>query len=234
MRGSATVSGARIVPVGGWPSSPNTNGSLGSALSGKTSQHRAAYVEALGRLRRLIAVLRVPLRKHSERKRRVRLHAWGRTRRSCRWQTAALEECMAKLPAAEIAEFDMEFARHHDELYSWALWGAAFLLQNGCGDDCFEYFRSWVIAQGPDYFEAVRDDPSALVDGRLTDEEEVAEAELLSYVAADTYAYLCIPLHTSPGERCGTTTRTTPASSTSTNPLVNSGRSQSSTPCSRR
>ncbi|MFD1211787.1 DUF4240 domain-containing protein [Arthrobacter sp. GCM10027362] len=105
-------------------------------------------------------------------------------------QTVELEHCLAELPAAEIAAFDIEFARHHDELYSWDLWGAAFLLQNGCGDDCFEYFRSWVIAQGRDYFEVVRDDPSALADGRLGDEEEVAEAELLSYVASDTYTRL--------------------------------------------
>jgi hypothetical protein len=105
-------------------------------------------------------------------------------------QAAELKDCLSVLPAAEVAAFDAEFVRHNQELYSWELWGAAFVLLTLCGDDCFTDFRSWVVAQGRDYFEAVRDDPSALADGRLTDQEEVAQAELLSYVASDTYTGL--------------------------------------------
>ena len=102
-------------------------------------------------------------------------------------QTDSLSTILASLPAQEIAAFDVSFAAHRDQLYSWDLWGAAYLLMGGCSDDCFTDFRSWVVAQGQDYFEAVRADPQALADGRLKDAGQVAEAELLSYAAMDAY-----------------------------------------------
>jgi hypothetical protein len=58
---------------------------------------------------------------------------------------------------------------------------------DGCSDDCFADFRSWVVAQGQDYFEAVREDPQALADGRLHHAGQLAEAEFLSYAAMDAY-----------------------------------------------
>ena len=73
------------------------------------------------------------------------------------------------MPTQEIAAFHVAFAAHRDELYSWDLWGAAYLLMGGCSDDCFTDFRSWIVAQGQAYFEAVRSDPQALADGRLED-----------------------------------------------------------------
>jgi hypothetical protein len=102
-------------------------------------------------------------------------------------QTGDLTTTLAGLPAQEIAAFDVAFAAHRDELYSWDLWGAAYLLMGGCSDDCFTDFRSWIIAQGQDYFEAVRSDPQALADGRLENAGQVGEAELLSYAAMDAY-----------------------------------------------
>lgn len=102
-------------------------------------------------------------------------------------QTDSLTTTLATLPAQEIAAFDVAFAAHRDQLYSWDLWGAAYLLRGGCSDDCFTDFRSWVVAQGQDYFQAVRTDPQALADGRLKDVSQVAEAELLSYAAMDAY-----------------------------------------------
>jgi hypothetical protein len=102
-------------------------------------------------------------------------------------QTDSLTTALAGLPAQEIAAFDVAFTAHRDELYSWDLWGAAYLMMGGCSDDCFTDFRSWVIAQGEDYFKAVRADPQALADGRLEDAGQVGEAELLSYAAMDAY-----------------------------------------------
>lgn len=107
--------------------------------------------------------------------------------RSIEDQTASLTSTLAGLQAPEIAAFDVAFVAHQDELYSWDLWGAAYLLMGGCSDDCFTDFRSWVLAQGEDYFEAVRADPQALTDGRLENVGQVGEAELLSYAAMDAY-----------------------------------------------
>lgn len=102
-------------------------------------------------------------------------------------QTETLRAILTGLPAADVAAFDAEFVRRNQELYSWDLWGAAYVLLSGCGNDSFTDFRSWVVAQGRAYFDAVRDDPAKVGDGRLTDGEEVGGAELLANVASEVY-----------------------------------------------
>lgn len=42
------------------------------------------------------------------------------------------------------------------------LWAAGYLINDGCSDDGFEYFRAWLIAQGREVFERVVADPDAL------------------------------------------------------------------------
>ena len=50
------------------------------------------------------------------------------------------------------------------DAYTWDLWGAAYLINGGCSDDGFAYFRSWLISRGrAAYEEAVRD-PDSLAD----------------------------------------------------------------------
>lgn len=46
--------------------------------------------------------------------------------------------------------------------YRNQLWTAAYLVNGGCSDDGFEYFRGWLIAQGHEVFEQVVADPDAL------------------------------------------------------------------------
>ncbi|MET7288968.1 DUF4240 domain-containing protein [Streptomyces sp. NPDC005573] len=50
------------------------------------------------------------------------------------------------------------------ESYTNPLWAAAYLLNGGCSDDGFEYFRAWLIAQGRETFERVVADPDALAE----------------------------------------------------------------------
>lgn len=102
-------------------------------------------------------------------------------------QAAGLEDILAALPPAQVASFNARFASKNLELYSWELWGAAYVLNGGCSNDCFEYFRSWVVGQGPDYFKAVQRDPKVLNDGRLSFALESDDAEWLSYVGEDAY-----------------------------------------------
>ncbi|NGN69198.1 DUF4240 domain-containing protein [Streptomyces sp. A7024] len=46
--------------------------------------------------------------------------------------------------------------------YRAPLWAAAYLINDGCSDDLFDYFRGWLIAQGRSDFERVVEDPDAL------------------------------------------------------------------------
>ena len=67
--------------------------------------------------------------------------------------------------------------------YTNSLWAAAYVINGGCSDDGFDYFRGWLIAQGRETFEAVVADPDALaqlpavqaaaVEGLVLDREEL-------------------------------------------------------------
>ncbi len=48
--------------------------------------------------------------------------------------------------------------------YRWDLWGAAFVINGGCSDDGFDYFRGWLMLQGRDVWEAALRDPESLAD----------------------------------------------------------------------
>jgi hypothetical protein len=102
-------------------------------------------------------------------------------------QAVELEEILASLSPEQVASFNAAFVSKNLALYTWELWGAAFVLNEGCSDDCFEYFRNWVVGQGSAYYEAVRRDPQALADGRLESGEEIFDAELLAYAGDAAY-----------------------------------------------
>jgi hypothetical protein len=48
--------------------------------------------------------------------------------------------------------------------YQSPLWAAAYMINGGCSDDGFDYFRGWLIAQGQDVFERALADPDTLAD----------------------------------------------------------------------
>jgi Protein of unknown function (DUF4240) len=48
--------------------------------------------------------------------------------------------------------------------YRDPLWAAAYLINGGCSDDGFEYFRGWLIVQGHEVYERVMADPDTLAD----------------------------------------------------------------------
>ncbi|MDB5805516.1 MAG: hypothetical protein JWN73_2838 [Betaproteobacteria bacterium] len=61
----------------------------------------------------------------------------------------------------------------------------AYLVNSGCSDDGFEYFRCWLIGQGGAYFEAALKDPERAADNAQPGED--AEGEDLLYAAASAY-----------------------------------------------
>jgi len=69
---------------------------------------------------------------------------------------------LRKLSPDELIEYERQFDRVHSESYSWKLWGAAYLINGGCSDDGFEYFRAWLIAQGKHVFERAIASPDSL------------------------------------------------------------------------
>ncbi|MCU7822026.1 DUF4240 domain-containing protein [Kitasatospora sp. DSM 101779] len=50
------------------------------------------------------------------------------------------------------------------ESYRGDLWGAAYLINGGCSDDGFDYFRGWLIVQGREVFERAVAGPDSLAE----------------------------------------------------------------------
>ena len=95
---------------------------------------------------------------------------------------------LSRLDPDEIVEFERIWRELDVAAYSWELWAAAYLLNGGCDDVCFEHFRSYVIGLGQEVFEAALADPDSLVFLAKGPGHQFAhDAEALGYAASDAY-----------------------------------------------
>lgn len=107
-------------------------------------------------------------------------------------QAGALTTALAKLPAKEIVAFQDQLDRKMAESYRWDLWGAGYLLNGGCSDDCFEYFRGWLIGRGRKVYEEALKRPDSLAafaaePRQLGSEEAARECESFLYAARNAH-----------------------------------------------
>jgi hypothetical protein len=98
-------------------------------------------------------------------------------------QARILTEHLAALPPEQIVAYQGHLDDALRASYRWDLWAAAYVINGGCSDDGFEYFRAWLIGQGRAAFQAALADPDSLAD--VVDDE--VEAEDLLYVAWHAY-----------------------------------------------
>ncbi|MGW3596009.1 DUF4240 domain-containing protein [Streptomyces sp. NPDC005167] len=71
---------------------------------------------------------------------------------------------LAARPLQEITEVHQAVHQLLADSYQAPLWAAAYLINGGCSDDGFDYFRGWLIMQGREVFEQILVDPDALAD----------------------------------------------------------------------
>ena len=69
-------------------------------------------------------------------------------------QIKSLKEILTKIDTIEIIKFDNTFTSLLVKSYDYKLWGASYVINGGCSDDCFDYFREYLIAHGKDKFYA--------------------------------------------------------------------------------
>jgi len=98
-------------------------------------------------------------------------------------QLELLERALAGQPEAEILDFDRLLHEQMARSYTRELWAAAYIINGGCSDDGFDYFRAWLIAQGWKVFRKALKDPESLADVAESD----AGLELLLYVASKAF-----------------------------------------------
>lgn len=93
---------------------------------------------------------------------------------------------LSKLSSTEIIGFYLREQKLRFDSYNSDMWCAAYIMNGGCSDDCFEYFRCWVIAQGKDVFYKALNTPDSLA-AYYSKDIEYYEFEELMYVATDAF-----------------------------------------------
>ena len=105
---------------------------------------------------------------------------WGHIKKTRRRDPEAhaekLAARLAKLPETMILDFVHLWDEASSRAYRRDLWGAAYLINGGCSDDGFQYFRWWLILQGREGYEAAIANPDTLAD--VVNGEDEVEAEV--------------------------------------------------------
>jgi hypothetical protein len=76
----------------------------------------------------------------------------------------AIRNHISKLSTEEAEAFGHLFDAMMDQAYAWPLWGAAYIIGCGCGDDAFSDFRASLISRGRGAFERAISDPDSLAE----------------------------------------------------------------------
>ncbi|MFE3493421.1 DUF4240 domain-containing protein [Streptomyces sp. NPDC059175] len=71
---------------------------------------------------------------------------------------------LARRSAQEITTAQQTLWDLMADSYQNPLWAAAYVVNGGCSDDGFDYFRGWLIAQGRTIYERVVADPDTLAE----------------------------------------------------------------------
>lgn len=101
-------------------------------------------------------------------------------------QLEAVRRRLGRVRPEELIEFHLLFNQMMDDAYAWDLWGAAYLINGGCSDDGFAYFRSWLISRGRAVYEGAIRDPDSLA-GLVDPERDDYEFEDLWGIAQQVY-----------------------------------------------
>jgi hypothetical protein len=101
-------------------------------------------------------------------------------------QMTLLREQLVPLPLEELQSFDQIVDELRYESYRPLLWAAAYLINGGCSDDGFAYFRGWLITQGAAVFSQTVDNPDALADV-IPSQQIDFECEEIQSLAQDIY-----------------------------------------------
>jgi len=105
------------------------------------------------------------------------------------WETdKQMEILIDKLSAyseEEILKFASIYRIYDKEAYKSKLWAAAYVMNGGCSDDCFDYFKGWLISRGEEPYLNALKNPDSIVDLDISPDCDYFENE----------AMLSVPLH---------------------------------------
>jgi hypothetical protein len=100
-------------------------------------------------------------------------------------QSDLLEQRLRDLPPEQIAQFEQIRQDLDRQAYTYDLWGAAYVIEDGCSDDCFRDFRGYLISLGRGPYEAALRDPDSIAS--VVQDAETGNWENADDVAPDAY-----------------------------------------------
>ena len=89
-------------------------------------------------------------------------HAHNQTNGDMDEKCEFIKNMISQLSKDDARAFANIFDSMMDRAYSWPLWGAAYVINGGCGDDTFSDFRASLISRGRSAFERALSDPESL------------------------------------------------------------------------
>lgn len=96
---------------------------------------------------------------------------------------------LSKKSIKDIIMFDFIFNQNYRKSYTSHLWAAGYIVMGGCSDDCFDYFRAWVLYLGKEIYETAIQNPESLLPyfKILENQDEIPQLEELLGVASMAY-----------------------------------------------
>ncbi|MFD1016273.1 DUF4240 domain-containing protein [Winogradskyella rapida] len=94
---------------------------------------------------------------------------------------------ISKLSLKEIIGFRLRTDKLLYDTYNSEMWCAGYIMNQGCSDDGFEYFRNWIISRGKDVFYNAKSNPDSLISEIEHQVYGFYEFESFWYVALEAF-----------------------------------------------
>jgi Protein of unknown function (DUF4240) len=101
-------------------------------------------------------------------------------------QSELLKDRLTQLSPQAIIAFAQIRHSLDERAYTWNIWGAATVIEDGCSDDCFRDFRGYLISLGQGPYENALRDPDSLAP--IVQDAETGDWENADNVAPDAYS----------------------------------------------
>lgn len=101
-------------------------------------------------------------------------------------QEAFLINEIGKLTPKQMIGFRLRTDKLLYDTYNSEMWCAAYIMNGGCSDDGFEYFRNWVISRGKETYYKAKENPDNLI-SEVNPDAEMYDFEGFWYVALTAF-----------------------------------------------
>lgn len=101
-------------------------------------------------------------------------------------QAQFLVEEIGALTPKQMIGFRLRTDKLLYDTYNSEMWCAGYIMNGGCSDDSFEYFRNWVISRGKETYYKAKENPDSLID-EVNPDLEMYDFEDFWYVALDAF-----------------------------------------------